>query len=248
MTLMDVSQSNSKTRACLVWFADRPDYIRGYDDVEFKEAGQMISSERLQPQTFETLFSNLGLNEAILLDKMTPGKRRDLKIAQNRGWVVVSGNELADINRFHSLHCKFCGSKQIHPPLDAYILGRNQQHCFAAFVLNPMGTPICWNFYVLSPPFVRLWYAGSDFAFRNNDRGYAATLLHWQMMLYFQASNFKVYDWGGACTDPSSATFGITLFKASFGGTPEIRYNYRFPQRRGLLRRACQTISTRLGF
>jgi lipid II:glycine glycyltransferase (peptidoglycan interpeptide bridge formation enzyme) len=68
--------------------------------------------------------------------------------------------------------------------------------------------------------------AGSDLDYHKSDRGYATSLLHWHMMLYFKNAGFQTYDWGGVNLDPASSAYSITEFKVGFGGTQKTFYNY----------------------
>lgn len=235
MLILDVTSKGSIDRECLIWFAETPFCPAGYDVVTFKEARAEVSTDLFSPQPFATLFSDLRSSEDELFLKLSSGKRRDVRIARNRGWSISRGQSDVQIERFHVAHSSFVGSKGIGPAPTLPVLQRNAVHCLAAFVHDKGGKIICWNFYVLDRPIVRLWYAGSDLTYDKSDRGYAATLLHWEMMLYFKKQGFETYDWGGVLLDPTAPHYSITEFKMQFGGTLERRfeYYYRIPPSRG---------------
>jgi hypothetical protein len=230
MTIMDVSPAGAMGKAYWIWFAERPASLKTFEYVEYKEASDGAFIPGCKPEVFETLFSDLRESEECLRNKLSAAKKRDLRIASNRTWTTTCDQEIQMISQFHSLHVDFCQKRGIHGPHEIAILLRNREHCVIAFTLNEEKRPICWNYYVMSGQFVRLWYSGSDSFFNRNDCGYAVTLLHWRMMLHFKTLGFQTYDWGGASTDPHSATYGISQFKASFGGEPVKRYNFRVTQ------------------
>ena len=80
------------------------------------------------------------------------------------------------------------------------------------------GELLCWHVYVLDPPIARVWFGGSNLGQDRADRGYANTLLHWEMLLHFRDEGYETYDWGGAVFDRDSPLYSITRFKLGFGG------------------------------
>jgi hypothetical protein len=223
---MDVTGIGATDRTCWIWFADEPFRPVGYDTANFKEARMDVRRDGLLPQPFATLFSELRLSDAQLMQRLTPGKQRDVKIARNRGWAIVMGNDDNAISRFYERQTVFAAQKGIYKPLELSILLRNASHSLAAYVQDKNGNDICWNYYAIDPPISRLWFAGSALDSPKADRGYAATLLHWEMMLHFRKLGFEIYDWGGINLDPTAPTYSITQFKASFGGIEENRFDY----------------------
>jgi len=227
MLLLDVTQENSRGRECWVWFAESPFRPAGYEIAVFKEARLEVRHKGLQPEPFHTLWSDLTGSAEELLSKLSPGKRRDLGIARNRGWSIRYGNSADEIRGFHQAHTVFASTKDIGLPLAVSLLQRNADHCLVAFVNDSEQRLICWNCYLLDKPIARWWYAGSDLAHQKpSDRGYAATLLHWDMMLYLRSRGFQTYDWGGVVLDENDPAYPITRFKASFGGTHQQRFDY----------------------
>jgi len=230
--LIDITPEGATHRECWIWFAEEPFRPAGYDIVSFKEARLEVSNDLFSPKPFDTLWSDLTLSEEELWAKLHRGKKRDVAIARKSKWPISCGNDATAIQRFHIAHTAFTASKQIGPSVTLETLRRNAEHCLAAFVHDREGKLICWNFYVLDKSITRLWYAGSDLTYpKSSDRGNAAALLHWEMILYFRKEGFETYDWGGVVLNSTDPRYSITQFKLSFGGTPQrlFDYSYRFP-------------------
>jgi hypothetical protein len=227
MLLMDVTSEDSIYRACWIWFAEAPFHPAGYERVYFMQARLETSTDLFSPAPFDTLCSDLTLSKHEMWARLNKGKKSNIAIARREAWLIEIGHEDADIQRFHVAQTGFARDKQIGEPWPLKLLCRNASHCLAAFVHNRNGDLICWNFYVLAKPIVRLWHAGSDLTYpKSSDRGYAAAFLHWEMMLYFKQEGYETYDWGGVVLDTNSPVYSITRFKASFGGKPARHFHY----------------------
>lgn len=251
MLFLDVTPRRSIYRECLIWFAEEPFRPSGYETVVFKEARLEVTKDQFSPKPVDTLWSDLHLSEDDLWARLSSGKRRDVAIGRNRGWSFSFGNKSADIRHFHAAHSVFVLSKKLGPFLSVPVLERNAEHFLAAFVRDSSEKTICWNFYVLDKPIARLLYSGSDLSYHKPDRGYAATVLHWNMMLHFKKEGYGTYDWGGISLDPALPHLaGITKFKAEFGGSLEKRFDYScsFPISRWKLhwRRSVRALARRI--
>jgi lipid II:glycine glycyltransferase (peptidoglycan interpeptide bridge formation enzyme) len=239
MLLIDTTPESSSWKECWVWFADKPFRPSGYNVAIFKESYSEINSHEFKAEVFHTLWSDLLLPEDDLWGKIKKSKQRDIKIAKNRNWTISVGNSEEDIEIFSQAQLAFTQKKNLDPPLGQYVLNKNRTNCLLGTVYDSENRLICWNFYILAKPIVRLWMAGSDLDYHKSDRGYATSLLHWHMMLYFKNAGYQTYDWGGVNLDPASGAYSITEFKVGFGGTQKTFYNYYcdFPTQQSFIKK-----------
>ena len=231
MLLLDTTSEGSIRRQCYIWFADKPFRPSGYDTVVFREASFEISNDQFSPKAFHTLFFDLRLSQEELWKQLHKGKKKDIRLARNRGWSFRWGRSPADIERFHALQTDFVASKGYKPPFSLSVLKRNAEHCLFVFGDDKDGRTVCWVCYVLDKPIARGFFTGYDLTYDKAARGYGTTIMHWEMMLYFKKEGFEIYDWGGALVDPTSPGYSITKFKLAFGGVLENRFDYvcRYP-------------------
>ncbi len=231
MLVMDTTSEGSIRRQCYIWFADRPFRPSGYDTVVFKEASFEISNDTYTPQPFPTLFSDLRLSEEELWNKLHKGKNKDIRLARNRGWSFRRVREPADIETFHALQSKFAETKGYPPPYSLPVLLRNAENSLFVFGDDQDGQTVCWINYALDERIARPLFTGYDLDYNKAARGYGATLMTWDTILYFKKQGFEIYDFGGAQEDPKAPGYSITKFKLGFGGVFEHRFDYvcRYP-------------------
>ena len=226
MLIIDTTPESSSRKQCWVWFSDKPFKPKGYNLAIFKESYSEVSSGIFKPEIFNTLWSDLTLSEDDLWKKIKKSKQRDIKIAKNRNWTISTGNSEKEIALFSESQIAFTQKKELDLPIGFYVLNKNRSNCLLACVYDAEKCLICWNFYVIAGAIVRLWMAGSNLDYHKSDRGYATSLLHWNMMLQFKQEGFRTYDWGGVNLDSTSMAYSITEFKVGFGGHPQAFYNY----------------------
>lgn len=175
--------------------------------------GQSIAA--IQPK--RSLFLDLRLSEEVLLEKMHPKTRYNIRLADKQGVKIVPGDEhdlltfwnllqktaVRDRFRGHGLNHYRCLLKAGQPILELWLAKRADQVLAAGIFSFYQGRAV-------------YWHGASD----NEGRQYMAPhLLQWQMIKRARNMSCRYYDFYGI---DEQRWPGVTRFKRGFGGEERV--------------------------
>jgi lipid II:glycine glycyltransferase (peptidoglycan interpeptide bridge formation enzyme) len=145
---------------------------------------------------------------------------------------VIDEPTMPDLREFTSFYNMFARSKGTTPCRRYHVQTMKllaQRNALAITRIANAAGLLCYHVYVTDADRAMLLYSGSQFrsARSSEERrfiGRANRYLHWQDMLYFKNSGFRIYDWGGLTRDAN-----IASFKRSFGGVELSEYTGYVP-------------------
>jgi hypothetical protein len=62
---------------------------------------------------------------------------------------------------------------------------------------------------------------------RHKDCYYLGSVLQWEVLMFFKASGYKIFDFGGIVLDPMAPMYPVSRYKMSFGGETTPTYWYQ---------------------
>jgi len=186
--------------------------------------------------TSETLISKLE-DDCSMLSKFTKTVQYEIRRCLTRDQTLISFYSpfeekrfldiLIDFQTVYDHFCDASGQPQLKKDfdrrkIDLYI--KNKCILISCIEYENGKT---YHIYLIDNPNALLIYSASDFRNLNVDKALAARankLLHFKDMLLLRDRGFILYDWGNVSSFEHPN--GIDVFKSSFGGTPEVFYNY----------------------
>lgn len=213
-----------------VWYADKMINDKGI--IHYKQAIRQLGSKC---EEFITVENDLTKSEEEILAGISKNGRYEIRRAERENVTTelkyyddLTYEAIVEFVNFFVEFWKSKGvdyiySKSLLQELEAY---RNVG-ALAIGTAKINGNVCVYHTYIVDDFQVRLLHSASLYRITEDVPksilGMANRLLHKDEMITFKQNGKKVYDWGGAGTDPEVA--GITEFKKSFGGTQKIYYD-----------------------
>ena len=182
-----------------------------------------------------TVINSLTVDYDMLLSSARKTVRNEVRRAEKDGLEIIKYDskelkkEPSFVDAFEQAYLEFAKKMNNEAVTSAYNRKKIDQYIAAnCFMLTyaEKGNLQVYHAYVYDENEVVLIYSVSDFRDDTVDRnlaGRANRYLHFRDMLLFKDLGLSYYDWGNI-SDPENYN-GIDIFKTSFGGTIEKRYN-----------------------
>lgn len=166
----------------------------------------------------QTLILEINKSEDELLGNMRKTTRYLIRKAQKDGVQVETSDKVADLEKYHSLEVNTVAKHKFTPFSKDYV--KTQFEVFQKtndaliFFARYEGR-------IISSAIITFF---GDSAFYNHGASVdtkipASYILQWNAVLEAKRRGKRFYNfWGGITTDPKDPWYGITLFKAGFGG------------------------------
>jgi hypothetical protein len=213
-----------------IWFDEQPQPRVSVDVLLFRQRSSPLEGYACEP--FLSLVQDLSASPEQIMRAFGQTNRYKIKRAGSKdGLSRTSFDEPREhVEEFIAFYDAFAREKSLEPAYRRSLYAACAARQLVLSHVAHQERKLVWHAYIKSGDKIGLLHSAS--LFRNafeGDRaliGRANRWLHWQDILAFQKSGYRVYDWGGLFVDESKPqNANVNSFKREFGGTPVRTYN-----------------------
>lgn len=222
-----------------VWFDDRIKSLSA-DIVQYIATPQPPSGT-IPHEVFHTLLISLNdKTESDLLNAMEKNTRYEIRRAEardNLAYASYTPKSVAELNEFIACYEQNVAAQSAGPKLNLSRLSAliNAGVLDVSVTRDSAGQPLTWHVHIMGGGIARLFlsaaiYSSSSSQHVKNLCGRANRLHHWIDIVRYRKEGIGCYDFGGYYTGIDDLKkIQINKFKAGFGGTVALTYNYLIP-------------------
>lgn len=211
-----------------IWFAEKPYEVKDCDYIEFVGCVQGFSDSRFLKREYATLVIDLREDLNSLWNSMDRKSCRNIiKTAYKNGINVIVNQHFSAFTDICKEHFRKKGY-QMRVPSEQYMRALG-----TLFVAELHGEILGGCFLVSDEETMRIHTIGSKRLDVNKAHarivGQGNRLVLWEAIKFGKERGLKQFDFGGYYmgNDQNDPRFKINLFKRSFGGQLQYRYDYR---------------------
>lgn len=209
------------------WFAEADDTIAASNRTIFYQARTVPNKNVYQVEEFHTLAVDLDQSEEIILAGINRTFKSHIKRAEKLDitFRTLDLTNSKDRLTYQQSFDEFVKRKKIIALADWRLQALIQANALVITVIEKDGVAITFHAYVHDKVRARLLTSHStgQTVFNENETGFCNKYHHWRDMLYFKATGFRWYDFGGIS---KNADDGRDYFKNSFGGERQVFYHF----------------------
>lgn len=208
-----------------VWFNESPSPRRVGAKSIFYQSLKQPPSGAANVKSFATLEHSLQASEDELFGRLNSSTRREIRKATDVGVSVAKLDQSeASLHYFCESYSRWLQDARGLRFSPKRFRALHSAGALAIYYSELDEEKAVFHSYLIDGSRARLLTShNTDSNISPSFRGFANRLLHWECMLIFRSSHFRIYDFGGY--NPRE-TPGIAKFKKSFGGAEQNYWNF----------------------